>query len=143
MLGQHGVDSRVGVKCVARTGQIHAGGVHSAGARKRQAFVPRAQRQGRNEVRTGRRPLESDLCRRIAFEQETVGVQAIVETSRIGVIRRHPVIDREAAQTGKACIGLSRIGRALASPDDERAAVDVQESLVLVRWIERGRDHLV
>ena len=137
-MGEHGVDAEVCLERVAGLGEIEFRREQQGRGGQRQALVSRAKNERGRQIRPGRYPRDDDLARFPLFEQRAIGGDAVVEPRGIGVVGRHPVVDRPGVHPEPR--GGEDAGRAaaLAATGNQPSAVDVQADPGIV-WAGIGR----
>ena len=100
---------------VARHGRVHAlvrfvavtdlrevtpWRVHHRRRGQRKPLVARCQNQRGGERSTGRGPKDRDLLRRVVVQQFSIDRHPVVDGCRKGVVRQHPIVDRDDPVSG-------------------------------------------
>src|SRR4029077_2381864 len=83
---KNNVDDGVGLKCISGLSQVDRGSVQHTGARHRQSRVPRLEYYGGDEICAGRAPLDHDVGRLVALQEEAVALKSIFKASGEWVI---------------------------------------------------------
>ena len=87
----------------------------------------RAYQRG-GEVATGRGAADDDVGRAVIAQQHSVRGNAIVEGRRVGMVGRHPVVDRPDAHTNPGSGGHAHRATTLAAAPDHATTVNLEKT---------------
>ena len=132
---------------VAGFGEINPRRHQHRGGGKGKPFVPGTQDDGRCEVPARRGAADDDGLGLVVPEERVVDGEAVVESRRKRVVRRHAVIDGPdvyaVANRGPGRHGATRVAGTM----DERAAVDVEIDAIVdsteVEWLDVVHPHAI
>ena len=140
-LGEHIVESEVGVKRVTGLGQIDFRGHQDRSSGQWESLVTRSENQGCCEVPSCRSSPDDDLVRPVVTEECPVGGHAVIERRRVRVIGWHSVVHGPGADPTESDCMEPHDPATLTSSRDERPTMDFEQYSTVVARKIMGRDH--
>lgn len=101
---QHEVQGPLGFEAVSRFREIELGRQQDESRRRGQPDVAGAEHGGRRKIPPCRLASHDDPARRVSIEERAIGIDAIVQRGRKGMIRRQAIIDGIASPAKIFCL---------------------------------------